>query len=480
VPLRGILLLAFITGSLPFCLFNPFYGIIVWTILAFLNPQSFIWGAAGAFQWATAVGLATIAGFLIFSRGWVSRLASIQVTLLAILWIWFLITSLNIDHSPVLMHHSDDTWFRFEFVSKILLMTLVTIGVVDSFSRLRTLVIVIAACFAVFVVKALPFIVLSGGSYRVFGPEHSMIGDNNDFGLAMNMTAPLFFFLAQAETGRWRKFWGCMFIGSIPTILFTYSRGALVGLTVVMFLMLVRLKQRFLIFSVLVVAVVIAFLFAPPAWRERMNPTLEGVVDGSAQERFNAWTFSWRLAADYPLAGGGFETFTPELFERYATNVANVRGPHSIYFGVLAEHGFIGFALYLTLVASCFATTIRLAREARIRGDLVVEHYANMFRFSLIGFLTSGLFLGRAYFDYYFTLVACIVILNRVARRAWMEEASTEGGTELESPAAEMDLAVDPSARALLTWRSAQPARSLLDAGFAVKSQSGFSPPTNQ
>jgi probable O-glycosylation ligase (exosortase A-associated) len=433
VSLREILLLAFIAGSLPVCLFRPFYGILVWTILAFLNPQSFIWGAAGAFPWALAVGVATVAGFFIFNRGWVRRLGSIEVALLAILWIWFTITSLNADLTPLFVHHSFDTWFRFRFVSKILLMTAVTIGVVDTFARLRILVIVIAGCFAFFVLKALPFIVLTGGTYRVFGPEHSMIGDNNDFGLAMNMTAPLFFSLAQTESGRWRCFWRSVFICSIPIILFTYSRGALVGLGAVMFLMLLRSKHRFTILPVLVLTITIALLFAPAAWRERMDPTREGaVIDNSAQERFNAWTFSWRLACDYPLAGGGFETFSPELFQRYAPNVGDVRGPHSIYFGVLAEHGFIGLALYLTLVASCFATTLRLARQARMQGDLVIEHYANMFRFSLIGFLTSGFFLGRAYFDYYFTIVACIVILNRVAQREWLEESSSELDTTVE------------------------------------------------
>ena len=433
MPLRAILLLAFIGGSLPVCLFSPFYGILVWTILAFLNPQSFIWGAAGVFPWATAVAVATVAGLFIFSRGWVRRLGSIQVALVAILWIWFTITSINSDHTLLLMHHSFDTWFRFGFVSKILLMTMVTIGVVDSFARLRILVIVIAGCFAVFVVKSLPFIVLTGGTYRVYGPEHSMIGDNNDFGLAMNMTAPLFFFLAQTESGRWRYFWRCVFIGSIPVILFTYSRGALAGLAVVMLLMLLRLKQRLIILPVLVAAMAIALLFAPQAWRERMDPTREGAIDASAQERFNAWTFSWRLACDFPIAGGGFETFSPELFQRYAANVRDVRGPHSIYFGVLAEHGFIGLALYLALVASCFATTLRLARQARMQGDLVIEHYANMFRFSLVGFLTSGFFLGRAYFDYYFTIVGCIVILNRVAQQEWVEESPAELDTTVEA-----------------------------------------------
>jgi probable O-glycosylation ligase (exosortase A-associated) len=434
VPVRGILLLTFIVGSLPVCLFRPFYGILLWTILAFLDPQSFTWDI-GAFPWATAVGGATIVGFFIFNRGWVRRLGSTQVALLAILWIWFTITSFNSDQTPLLVHHSFATWFRFGFVSKILLMTVVTIGVVDSFARLRILVIVIAGCFAVFVLKSLPFIVLTGGSYRVFGPEHSMIGDNNDFGLAMNMTAPLFFFLAQTESSRWRYFWACVFIGSIPIIFFTYSRGALVGLAVVLCLMLLRLKQRFIILPLVVFGITIALLFAPPAWRERMNPTREGAIDASALQRINAWTFSWRLACDFPIAGGGFETFSPQMFQRYAPNVRDVMGPHSVYFGVLAEHGFIGLALYLTLVASCFVTTLRVARQAHLRGDLMIAQYANMFRFSLVGFLTSGLFLGRAYFDYYFTIVACIAILSRVARQEWAEESSAEFDTAVEAMA---------------------------------------------
>ena len=61
-----------------------------------------------------------------------------------------------------------------------------------------------------------------------------MIGDNTDFGLALNMTLPLYFFLAQAETKRWvRNAWGVMFLITIPAIFFTYSRGALVGLAAV-------------------------------------------------------------------------------------------------------------------------------------------------------------------------------------------------------------------------------------------------------
>ncbi len=421
MPLRGVLLLAYILLSVPLCFLRPFYGIVLWTIIAFLNPQSFTWSAAGAFPWAVAVGGATLCGFPLFAARW-SNLRSGKIALIVILWIWFTITSIVSSNAPLFIHHAADTWNRWEFVSKILLMTIVTTVIVDRFSRLRTLVLVIAACFGVFVIKSLPFIMASDGAARIYGPERSMISDNNDFGLALNMTLPLFFFLAQTETKRWvRRLFGALFILTIPTIFFTYSRGAMLGLCVLLCLMLVRLKRRSLILPVIVMAAAIALLLAPESWKERMDP--HNAIDPSARERFNAWTFSWNLAMDYPLVGGGFSTFTPELFSRYAPVASDIRGPHSIYFGVLAEHGFIGLAFYLTLIVNCLWTTRNLMKRGRVLEDRTAVNYATMFQFSLIGFLTSGAFLGRAYFDYFFTLVACIISLEKIARQEWAERA---------------------------------------------------------
>ena len=427
MPIRGVLILAFFVVSLPVCFFRPFYGVLLWSVVAFLNPQSSLkyWYIASAFPWAEAVAIPTLCGFAIFSPGWLSRLGSPQIRLMAVLWIWFTITSLVSVNTPLFAHHAQDTWTQWEVVSKVLVMTVVTIALVDSFAHLRILVMVIAGCFGILVLKSLPFIVMTGGAYRLYGPEYSAISDNNDFGLALNMTLPLFFFLAQTESKPWlKRLFGFLFVATIPAIFCTYSRGALVGLTATLGLMVLRLKQRVALVPIVILAAVAAFLFAPDAWKERMNP--QQGLDGSALERLNAWTFSWNVAMDYPVAGGGFRTFTPELFQRYAPAVQDVRGPHSVYFGVLAEHGFVGLVLYLVLVVSCFATAHRLLKKARICGDQTVTYYANMFRFSLVAFLISGLFLGRAYFDYYFSIVACLVILDRVAHREWARSSGED------------------------------------------------------
>ena len=420
-------MLGIMLPCIPVCFFRPFFGIILWTIISFASPQMYAWGAGGFFPAAELVAVPTLLGFLVYGRGW-NRMISRESILIVCLWIWFTLTSIVSTSTPLFEPHADMTWFRWQFVTKVLLMTLVTIAIVDSFNRLRIIVMVTACSFAFYVVKALPFMLLTGGNFRLYGPPHSMVEDNNDLGLALNMTLPLLFFLAQTETHRRMKqlFWG-LFIVTIPGIFMTYSRGALLGLVAVMVLMLAKVKQRLLLVPVMMLALVIALIFAPPAWKERMDFSRKGAaMDQSAYSRLNAWTFAWNLAQDYPVMGGGFDTFTRDLFDRYAPNTRDVHGPHSIYFGVLGEHGFVGLGLYMALVFSCFASIRKVARQARRMGDDVAASYANAFGFSLVGFLASGLFLGRAYFDYYFTIVCFIVVLKRVCFDDWRRSIEDE------------------------------------------------------
>src|SRR5262249_44056512 len=139
-------------------------------------------------------------------------------------------------------------------------------------------------------------------------------------------------------------------------------------------------------------------------------------------------SYSWTMTLEHPLTGGGFEAFTPALFERYAPNGKDVHGPHSIYFGVLAEHGFTGLGLYLLLVTLCMINLTSMARRAKRKGDDQLSRYANMLRFSIIGFLVSGAFLGRAYFDLYFSIVAATAILHKLSHEDYQRPEEDEEG----------------------------------------------------
>jgi probable O-glycosylation ligase (exosortase A-associated) len=422
--IRDILLLAAVCISLPICFMRPFYGVLCWTFVGFFNPQAFCFGVARTVPIAEAIAIPTILGFL--GKMQFRRLFCKEVGLIAILWLWFTFTTWNSESIPVFFDKVDYGWFRWGFVSKILLMTVLMIGAVGSRKQLRWLLLTIAVSFGLLILHAVPGIILSGGEFRVYGPDNSMIADNNAFGLATNMALPFFFFLAKTGSARLRWFLGVCFIFAIPVCLFTYSRGALVGLIAISVGMLLLSNQRLLLIPIGFAAVFFFLFLAPQKLRDRMSETTD-TRESSAQQRFNAWTFSWNLAKDYPATGGGFEPFTPSLYQRYAPNPKDVHGPHSIYFGVLAEHGFPGFCLYFLLVGDCFLSLHRIVKRGRRYGDDEAVRYANVLRFSLIGFLTSGLFLGHTYFDFYFSIVACVAVLRRVCREDWEEQTDDEG-----------------------------------------------------
>jgi probable O-glycosylation ligase (exosortase A-associated) len=424
--IRDIIVLGAVGVSLPVCFARPFFGVIMWTIFAFVNPHQFAWGVASQSSLALAIAVATIAGGVIFGMKWRALICR-EVVLLGVLWVWFTLTTLNSAHTPLFAPNAENTWLHWTTVSKILLMTVLTVAVVNTWNRLRWLALSIAGAFGFLVLKSVPFMVLSGGAFRLYGPPHSMVADNNDLGLALNMTIPFFLFLARTETNtRLKWILGFTFMASIPAIFFTYSRGAFLGLVAVFLCMLVQAKQKAVLIPVLVAVVTFGAVVAPQAWRNRISSSDPNALDASARSRINAWTYSWRLVNDYPLMGGGFDTFTPELFARYAPNPADVRGPHSIYFGVLAEHGFFGLFLYLALIVSCLLSLRGMAKRARWEADLVTASYALMLEFSLVGFLVSGAFLGRAYFDYFFTIVACVAVLRQLPKEPPEEAVEAE------------------------------------------------------
>lgn len=416
MPLAGSVILAWVLLSIPISFFRPFYGILMWAILAYVNPESYImwWDVARDFPWALAIAIPTLAGFVIFAKGWLKNLWSGAAFMLVVLWAWFTITSVAAGNSPTFQHHKVETWLRWEFISKILLMALATIAVMDSFRRLRIFVITIALCFASIIAKVVPFMVSTGMAFAIRGPRNTMVADNNDLCLALNMTLPLFFFLAQTEEKPWvRKFFWGMFAICIPCIFCTYSRGGLLGLCAISGLMVLTMKRRVMLIGVLTAGAIFALLFAPEKWKERMNPSQE--IDVSAQARLNTWQYCWNLASDFPITGGGFATFTRELYPRYAPANSMPLGPHSIYFGILAEHGFVGVFLYLSLLGRCFLSMWQVSRLAKRYNDRTIRAYAYMFTFSLVGFMASGTFLGRQYFDYFFSIVACVGVLARIA-----------------------------------------------------------------
>lgn len=425
---RDVILIIFDVIAVPLSFREPFIGVLFWTWISYFNPQDFTYGVASKIPIGILVAVPTLLG-LFFTKEKQFPPLSIETGLLLMLWLWFCLTTLNVYFSPELSHHWSDSVDYLWRVSKILLMVFVALAMVTDSKRLRWWYLVTAGSFALFALKGSVFGFFTAGEDKVYGPKYSMIYDNNDFGLAMNMALPMFVALARTESSRLVRwcFWAAVPLG-IAAVILTYSRGALLGLGVVLFALVMRSRRKWLALAAAAMAAVMVFAAAPGKWIERMETLRNVQTDQSALARLHSWTFSYRLFLDHPVLGGGFQTFTASLYASYNMLADRVQGPHSIYFQVLAEHGLPGLVLFLGLIFSCLWSCRRARRifeQEAESSDLAA--YVNMAELSLVTYLVSGAFLGRAYFDLFYQIVATVIILKRLARdHSWVTESSPE------------------------------------------------------
>ena len=415
--MRDILVLAIIFGSVPLCFINPYFGILMWNWVAVFNPHRLTYGFAYNFPVAYVVALPTIAGML-FTRKMNRKILTGESVLLLLSWIWFAITIGYASTVPLFSQHIAAGETQLIRVSKVLLVIFLTILLVTTRERLRNLYLVLALSIGVLAIKGAMFGLRTGGENRVWGPPDSFLADNNDLALATNMTLPILFFLAAEEKRRWlRLVLRGAFVCGVFSVLLSYSRGGLLGLVVVLTALILTSRHKLLTAGFAAICALLVFSYAPGKWMERMGSFYHGEIDASARGRLNAWEFAFVLTQHYPLTGGGFETFTPDLFERYTPDLSYA-GPHSIYFQTLGEQGYVGLGLFLGLLGSCWLSLWKLSRQAkRIASLRWVRVYAYMLGCSLLAYMVSGAFLPRAYFDYFYTLVATIVVLKIICRR---------------------------------------------------------------
>jgi len=420
--MRDVLLFIFIAISIPISFFRPYFGILMWTWITFFNPHRYTWGFMYNFPVAAVIAVPTLAGCL-FTSSLNKQFLKRETILLAILWIWFCITFLHAMQVPLFQGHIEDAKLEWIRVGKVLLITFTMILLVTSHQRLKSLVLVTSLSFGLLAIKGAIFGVRTGGESRVWGPPDSFIADNNAFGLAVNMSLPMLFFLARDEKRRpYRLLLYLAFACGILSVVLTYSRGGLLGLAAV--ILALTLKSRYKLVGAFLAATcfVGVITFAPPQWMSRMTGLAHGDVDMSGHQRLVSWGTSWNFAMDYPITGGSFNALPDvEIFQRYQNEPLPggflSSGPHSIYFQTLEEQGFVGLGLYLILVGSCWASLLSLRRRAaRSPSSKWVVPYTHMIEVSLFGFLVSGAFLGLANFDLFYQLVAMVIILKMLYR----------------------------------------------------------------
>jgi len=409
--MRAIALTAIMLGLLPFVVRYPHVGVLVWTWLGLMNPHKLAYGFAQEFPWAYIVAVLTL--IALFNSREPKKVPWTKESVVILLFlIWMLLTT-------IFSVYPELAWFKWQQLAKILLIIFVTLIVMQSKERINQLVWVIALSLGFYGVKGGIFTITNGGVYHVRGPDSTFIAGDNEMGLALVMTIPLLRYLQLTVKKVWlnQALMAMMILCALAAI-GSQSRGALLGIGAMGLFLWLKSRNKLVTGLAAAAAVLLVVNVMPEQWYERMSTINTYEQDASARGRINAWTMAFNLAKDRPF-GAGFDSFQPYLFQLYAPDPGDVHDSHSIYFQVMGHHGFIGLALFLALgLMTWFTASWIIRRAKRIPAQRWAADLAAMVQVSIIGYATSGAFLGVAYFDLYYALVTVVVLTKIVLVRA--------------------------------------------------------------
>jgi len=374
---------------------RPWLGVIALAFFGYLQPHTYAGELARTLPVYQFLFGATVTG-LLFTRQRQLPPRDWRVLALLCLWLTFLVST-YLSPEPFV------SWPAFWAVSAVLASTLLMLVLIDSERKLLILLAAITASFALVTLKGGYWAVIHGFADRVYGPPNSQYYDNNFFAVAAVMTIPLLVFWIRLVKDRlFQALLSMIVLLSLLAALSSWSRGALLALSAVLLLLAVENLKKGLVLLPIALAALVTFYFLPEQWMERMQSIANYQADGSAQGRLRAWEKGLEFAAGSPLLGIGFDGWS---FGRKTLDW------HSAYIAVLAEHGFIAFGLWLSLVVGTLASLTRLAGQAA--GWLA--DCARALRAALVAYCIGGAFIGIAYWDLLYHLIAAAILLRGFA-----------------------------------------------------------------
>ncbi|MEE4661863.1 MAG: putative O-glycosylation ligase, exosortase A system-associated, partial [Halieaceae bacterium] len=402
--MRDIGLLVSLLSLASLALWRPWLGVLALAFFGFTQPHSYADGFMRDFPVYWSLLGATLVGAL-FTRERSLPPRDWRVAALLLFWLGMLLST----YHALFPNYA---WPRFEQVSAVLASTVLILVLIDTRQKLFLLLATIALAFALVTIKGGYWAVIYGFGDRVYGPPGSQYHDNNAFAVAAVMTIPLLLLWLRQSGNAWLQgLLGVIIALSVLAALSSWSRGGLLALGTMGLLLLLASTRRMALGLVplAVVALVAVFCFFPEQWLERMQSIASYETDGSAQGRLEVWQRGLGFIERFPFFGTGFESWTyGERFQDW----------HSAYIEVAVEQGLVGFTLWLSLILGSLAGLTKLAwRFGNAPETAWIRDYSVTLRASIGAYCVGSAFLGIAYWDLLFHLIAAAILLQALAHQ---------------------------------------------------------------
>jgi probable O-glycosylation ligase (exosortase A-associated) len=391
--MRGVLVLLIVGAGLLAMVPSRFAGLLLYTWFTFFRPQEWAYQSIVQYRASLVIGIALLVSCAL-RRILPNLTHPLSIGSLLFL-VWTVLTA-------PWAHDVDTTWRAIGDVAPAIVVALLAVTLTTTRANLTLLVATAAGSLAVHGAWQGMNQLIAGG-YIAQGIGGTF-NDNNAFGLALVRIA--FFLIAVAQNAPWRPMAvaaGASVPLTVLAIVFTFSRGAFLSLAAgsLVFAVLQRRRAVSIVAGVALAAAIFAMLPAAYLDRVRTITSYEDVDDRSALGRLHFWQVAVSMVEDRSIGVGlgNFEAAYDD-YDSSDGEFGRRRAVHNTHLQALAETGWVGFALFESLLLGTLYGAARIRWRARhVMSDPADQRffrtYSEAILASTIAFIVGGSFLSQ-------------------------------------------------------------------------------------
>ncbi|HBJ36523.1 MAG TPA: hypothetical protein DDZ51_17575 [Planctomycetaceae bacterium] len=408
--------------------FRPFYGLLGFYAFVFLEPEwNWRWSIPRDWNFQKYIGACLLAGVLLHGfrgnrfSGWLGWAVVALLSFLALAWVS---ASQTID--------ARFTAFYMDIITKVIIIAVVTIRIVDTREKALALLWVIVVGQGYNALRINEQYFQDGYSLYSYMRSWGNKGDNNLYSIFTIPAMGGAFGLALHSTKLWHKgLAGFIAVLQLHQMMLMESRGGMLGgLLMAALAIWLMPKTSFNIRAVIAGLIVGSVLAGPPVIEEFMSSfKKEGERDSSAESRYELWSAGFRITADYPLLGVG-PYAGQMLVPRYSENYRDLsnKGLHNLIFEISTGCGVPALLCYLAFLLIPWWNVFWTYRRDRAELDPATSACLLAVAVGIPGYLFSSMFSSGALLESSYVLVAC----GSAALHLWQQQERAPIDVEAE------------------------------------------------
>ena len=217
---------------------------------------------------------------------------------------------------------------------------------------------------------------LGGGEFagRLAGSPYDVVNPNGLGFIAVTCIPYLYYVLFIAQKTYLKVLSIVLIAACVYVLVLTLSRGAMVALAIIFWMILIQSKRKALLLAVVVVAGVVGWNHLDDVHKDRYMSLFSKNTrqSYSAEGRTQLTEFEFQVGMEHPIFGHGLGTTAEAKVHSGAGHIA--QASHNLYTELLIEIGFVGGFLFLRLLYYIYVEVKRVAalvgKENRPQDDI--------------------------------------------------------------------------------------------------------------